>query len=643
MYKLTGFAREKLNCHSCSSSPTAEMVATRPSNKKHPVQSELGESDINDDDDDSDEGKCSRMRRSRSRKKPGPTSRVTKQAKKAAATKAAAQLELEMAEMDAQQAKQDVMLVDQDKRDIDETRDNDNSPASPEQPLTKSQKVHKDVEAVKRCMLENRGEVLEGDETGDTDQDVGVVGEKRRKGKDRALSDNDGQRPSNQKHKPDILHFSSQPSLSGLHENWHLPVAVPPNSLTAKTAGVVPRNTVHPGGFEDEHEDLEDDANQCSTTKAPVLEDNDPLLAPLSIDIIKKPPSKIPDQSVSVSTTSRASQQPAPIPLVTHNKKPNEQENEQYDGERDEQCDGEWEEQCDGERDEQYDGERDEQYDREWDGQLDEQKGRENEGSCYIAQPYRHYMRKLKVAGHQLTCPPPDKAQSKLRQSYRDADTKGGRNDGAAANWKQKKSLNAHSFKAAKNAQHLKGREPDTDEDTDGNNADEDDNTDAQSRLHRLFDSLVIPMWIEFISCLDNMWDISDFAEEMQSMWDHAMPNIPHTVSRLMQCAYDYHSDFGVRAQVVIAKHIDKEGWTPKEICEVITYVTPKQHKCVNDKGETILVNPPVYPYMWKECIGDEADADAYCGAFEDPCILDTFVLYLKSNEHGTCGQRDSL
>ncbi|KAG1883274.1 hypothetical protein F4604DRAFT_1677622 [Suillus subluteus] len=432
MYKLTGFA----HCHSCSSSPTAEMVATRPSNKKkHPVQSEMDESDVDDnddDDDDSDGGKRSHMRRSRSRKKPGLTSRVTKQAKKAAA-----QLELEMAEMDAQQAKQashppmlkvlkkprtskghiqpeeDIMLVDQDKRDIDETRDNDNSPASPEQPLTKSQKVRKDVEAIKRCMLENRGEVLEGDETGDTDQDVGVVGEKRRKGKDRALSDNDGQRPSNKKHKPDILHFSSQPSLSGLRENWRQLVAkeVPnsshrptgsgtPNSPTAKTAGVVPRNTVRPGGFKDEHEDLEDDVNQHSTTKAPVLEDNDLLLAPLSIDIIKKPPSKIPDQSVSVSTTSHASQQPATIPPVMHNKKPNEQENEQYDGERDEQCDGEREEQCDGERDEQcdgerdeqYDGEQDEQYDGERDGQLDEQKGRENEGSRYIAQPYRHYM-----------------------------------------------------------------------------------------------------------------------------------------------------------------------------------------------------------------------------------------------------------
>lgn len=40
-------------------------------------------------------------------------------------------------------------------------------------------------------MLENRGEVLEEDETGDVNQDIG---EKRQKGKGHALSDNEGER-----------------------------------------------------------------------------------------------------------------------------------------------------------------------------------------------------------------------------------------------------------------------------------------------------------------------------------------------------------------------------------------------------------------------------------------------------------------
>lgn len=86
---------------------------------------------------------------------------------------------------------EDVMLADQDQHDIDKARDNDHSPASSGWPLTKSQKVHKDVEALKKCMLENRGEVLEEDETGDVNQDIG---EKRQKGKGHALSDNEGER-----------------------------------------------------------------------------------------------------------------------------------------------------------------------------------------------------------------------------------------------------------------------------------------------------------------------------------------------------------------------------------------------------------------------------------------------------------------
>ncbi|KAG2351962.1 hypothetical protein BDR07DRAFT_1385041 [Suillus spraguei] len=134
------------------------------------------------------------------------------------------------------------------------------------------------------------------------------------------------------------------------------------------------------------------------------------------------------------------------------------------------------------------------------------------------------------------------------------------------------------------------------------------------------------------------MWDISDFTDEMQSIWDCVIPNIPHTVSRLndpvykilMQRTYDYHSNFGECAQVVVQKFIKKEGWTPSEIHEVVAYVVPQQAKLIDKKGKPILVNPPVYPYMWKECVGDEADPNAYHGAFEDHCILDTFTLYLE-------------
>lgn len=50
---------------------------------------------------------------------------------------------------------------------------------------------------------------------------------------------------------------------------------------------MVPRNTVRPGSFEDDT-DPGDDPNEHVKMQIPVLEgDDDPLLAPLSIDIIK--------------------------------------------------------------------------------------------------------------------------------------------------------------------------------------------------------------------------------------------------------------------------------------------------------------------------------------------------------------------
>ncbi|KAG1833245.1 hypothetical protein DFJ58DRAFT_736134 [Suillus subalutaceus] len=143
---------------------------------------------------------------------------------------------------------------------------------------------------------------------------------------------------------------------------------------------------------------------------------------------------------------------------------------------------------------------------------------------------------------------------------------------------------------------------------SDSEDDDNDDNDDDAE-----FDSYVVPMWIDFISCLDNMWDISDFAEEMQQIWDHAFPTLKHTVLKnkdavykvLMQRAYDYRRNF-------------------------IAYLVPEQARYVDDAGCTAWVNPPIYPYMWKLVVRDRTDIDSYRGSFKDSCILDTFTLYLE-------------
>jgi hypothetical protein len=92
------------------------MVATRPSNKsKHPGKVDLpakrqedtedsDDEDDDEDDEDEDEDEDDVKKRRPPRKKPAP--RRYQKAKKAAATEAIAQLELEMTEKDAQDSLQ---------------------------------------------------------------------------------------------------------------------------------------------------------------------------------------------------------------------------------------------------------------------------------------------------------------------------------------------------------------------------------------------------------------------------------------------------------------------------------------------------------------------------------------------------------
>ncbi|KAG2351963.1 hypothetical protein BDR07DRAFT_1385042 [Suillus spraguei] len=279
--------------------------------------------------------------------------------------------------------KEDIILAETNENDTDGDRNNNNSsPGSPRQPLTKSQKIHRDVEAAKKTLLERRDEEREGDQNSDDNRDVGVVGEKQRKGKDRAQSDDEGERqvlwPVSKKYKPDILHFSSQPSLNGLRQNWHQVVAKEiPNASRRHTSSTAPSPPTAKAGssFKEEFKDTDpgDDPNECMKMQIPVLKgDDDPLLAPLSIDIIKNPPSKTTNQSASISPmATRAlneSQCLGPLPPVPCDNTMHAKQEVKQEGEQD---------------------------------------GNE-EGSHSIVKPYRHYMQKMKVVGHQLKCPSPE-------------------------------------------------------------------------------------------------------------------------------------------------------------------------------------------------------------------------------------------
>ncbi|KAG1784493.1 uncharacterized protein HD556DRAFT_1451726 [Suillus plorans] len=594
------------------------MVAMCPSNKsKH-----LGKVDLpakrqkyaEDSDDEDNVKKCQPVR-----KKPAP--RRHQKAKKAAATKAIAQFELEMKEKDAQDSLQancpptlnvskvprkpsvsvlgdpadetiieDVMLIDNDQNNENGVQNSENLPGSykPGTKFTKAQKVCRDVEAAKQRAVEQqkgRAESKEDEEVMDSgDDNVRGVGKKQQKG---SHTCSDRERPSSKRLKQDDLLFSSQPPQSGMVNNWcqvistqvpnhnRQPSAAPKSVLAASgTDSLASRNTVRPGGFEVE---LNDD--EQPEPPGPHQGEQDPLLT--RIEVIK------------AGTEGR----------------------EQAGGGSDETDMRESE-------DMHYGGEQD-------------------DGSSPKPESARPYMWKLKVVSHTITCPPPERQGSatnsmqtgRLKTSYSKSNEC--RNDRTTGRQKQQGKNNATSCKSVTNApwsMHNNSEDNDDNNNNNNNNNNSSSSSDNESSqaphtrvkfmkndlppgLHCDFDALVVPMWIDFISTLDNMWDISDFADEMQRIWDLALPAIKHTVSKLkdpvykilMQRAYHYCSDFGERAKIVIAKYIKEQGWMSDEIQQVVAYIVPEQIPWVNKKGQK-----------------------NYYGAFEDQCILDMFALYFK-------------
>jgi hypothetical protein len=71
-----------------------------------------------------------------------------------------------------------------------------------------------------------------------------------------------------------------------------------------------------------------------------------------------------------------------------------------------------------------------------------------------------------------------------------------------------------------------------------------------------------------------------------------------------MQRAYDYRSDFGERAELVVYKFLEKNKWDPDAIRVAVAFLVPEQTKLVDAAGHITWVNPNIYLYMWKVAEG---------------------------------------
>ncbi|KAG1797821.1 uncharacterized protein HD556DRAFT_1306413 [Suillus plorans] len=600
------------------------MVTTHPSNKsKHPGKVDLPVSRQQNTEHSDDKDKEDDIRDCQLPRKKAATKKYQK-AKKAAATEAIAQLELAMTEKDGQDLLQanrpstskvskvprklsvsalsdpadetiieDVMLIDTDQNNEHGVQNSD-SPAGSNKPgakLTKAQKVHKNIEAAKeRAMEQQKGRAENEEDVVVVDSDVdNVKGIRRKRQKGRSCTCSKDGEPSSKKLKQDDLLFSSQPPQSGMINNWHQVVFVQVPNHSQKP-GAAPKSAQGgTGGLEDEL-----DNNEQLEAPGPDKGEQDPLLTPLMVQIIMNPPSNKAAQATSTATSTRPTPNEPPLcpPL---------DDEDIHNGEE------------------------------------------QDDGACLESESPRPYMWKFKVVGHTITRPTP-KPQGSATNSMQPVLSKTGSGKSNAGDKPRSKDRGygsnmdrEHHNNRATGRQRQQGKcNPPSRKSKHNSNK---YNTEDDSS-HRNFDALVVPMRIDFISTLDNMWDISDFTDEMQTIWDLALPNIKHTVSKLkdlvykilMQCAYNYCSDFGECAKIIIAKYIEEQGWTSDEIQQVVAYIVPEQIPWVNEKGQKVFINPPIYPYMWKECRGDEKDPDASTTIYTESLtdVIDRIIMELS-------------
>lgn len=83
------------------------------------------------------------------------------------------------------------------------------------------------------------------------------------------------------------------------------------------------------------------------------------------------------------------------------------------------------------------------------------------------------------------------------------------------------------------------------------------------------------PLWLDFVSTLENPWDLANHIDVMQEIWNMTFTDMDHTVQKtndpvyflLLQRAYTYRRDFAKRGETAVAAYLDSMGLeTPDEI-----------------------------------------------------------------------------
>lgn len=150
------------------------------------------------------------------------------------------------------------------------------------------------------------------------------------------------------------------------------------------------------------------------------------------------------------------------------------------------------------------------------------------------------------------------------------------------------------------------------------------------------------PLWLDFISTLENPWDLTNHIDVLQEIWNMTFPDIEHTVQKtddpvhflLLQRASSYRCDIAKRGEIAVAAYLDSIGLkTPDEIAQHIGFLVPSVSETYGDE-ETVKC----YPFMWREAKNimnkdGRVERTETKGAFCSRPISDTFAHYLEIRE----------
>ncbi|KAG1858860.1 hypothetical protein F4604DRAFT_1930915 [Suillus subluteus] len=113
------------------------------------------------------------------------------------------------------------------------------------------------------------------------------------------------------------------------------------------------------------------------------------------------------------------------------------------------------------------------------------------------------------------------------------------------------------------------------------------------------------PLWLDFVSTLENPWDLTNHIDALQEIWNMTFTDIDYTVQKtndpvyflLLQRASAYRHEFAKRGEIAVAAYLHSIGLkNPDEIAQHINFLVPSVSE-IRGYEETAKC----YPFMWQE------------------------------------------